>query len=112
MRTDSSLRSSELFCKSLHSGLDEVVGQFSQKADALLCLDGKFQLHDHPRCKESRKMITSLVFEGFFFFFFYCYCLVFVSIKRRISGRKEFRKVFGFINLCLKTPYPAATAPA
>ena len=49
MRTDSSLRSSELFCKSLHSGLDEVVGQFSQKADARLCLDGKFELHDHPQ---------------------------------------------------------------
>lgn len=119
MRTDSSLRSSELFCKSLHSGLDEVVSQFSQNAEDApvclffpLCLDGKFQLHDHPQV-QSGKMITRFCFFVFEdFFFFYCYCLVFVSIKRRISGRKEFRKVFGFVNLCVNTPYPASTAPA
>lgn len=40
-------------------------------------------------------------------------CLfVFVSIKRRISGRRELGKVFGSVNPCFNTLCPAAITPA
>lgn len=76
MRTDSSLRSSELFCKSLYSGLDEVVSQFSQNAEDApvclffpLCLDGNFQLHDHPQVQSGKMIIRFFLFLRVFSFF-------------------------------------------